>query len=123
MDAAVVLDGHRLPRVSRPTGAGHDRDVDGDRSRKGTTYAFAVRSRDAAGNWSAISNVVTGTPSGHAHRSSASRGDDRYLTAIAVSRGTFATGTVGTVVLATGKDYPDALSASALADRTTARCC
>ncbi|MHB8051639.1 MAG: cell wall-binding repeat-containing protein, partial [Coriobacteriia bacterium] len=42
-------------------------------------------------------------------------GDDRYATAIAVSADTFVAGSVDTVVLATGQDFPDALSASALA--------
>ena len=42
-------------------------------------------------------------------------GADRYETAIAVSRATWATGTVDTVVLATGEDYPDALCAAPLA--------
>ncbi len=42
-------------------------------------------------------------------------GADRYETAIAVSRATWATGTVDVVVLATGEDYPDALCAAPLA--------
>lgn len=42
-------------------------------------------------------------------------GIDRYATAIAASAETFAADSVETVVIATGQDFPDALSASALA--------
>ena len=45
---------------------------------------------------------------------SALRGIDRYETALAVSRHAFTPG-VGAVVLATGEDFPDALSAAPLA--------
>lgn len=42
-------------------------------------------------------------------------GADRYATAIAASRSTFGTGSVANVVLATGEDFADAVSASPLA--------
>jgi putative cell wall-binding protein len=42
-------------------------------------------------------------------------GRDRYLTAVAVSRSAFATGSASSVVLASGEDFPDALCASPLA--------
>ncbi len=42
-------------------------------------------------------------------------GDHRYLTAVDISSKTFAAGSCDTVVLATGADYPDALTASGLA--------
>jgi len=42
-------------------------------------------------------------------------GTDRYRTAVEVSRETFAAGSARTVVLATGRDFADALSASGLA--------
>ena len=42
-------------------------------------------------------------------------GSDRYATSIATSRSTFATGSCDSVVLATGRNFPDALGASGLA--------
>lgn len=42
-------------------------------------------------------------------------GTDRYATSIAVSRSTFETGTATTTVLASGEQFPDALTASSLA--------
>jgi putative cell wall-binding protein len=42
-------------------------------------------------------------------------GADRYATAIAASRSAFATGSCDAVVVATGRNYPDALGASGLA--------
>lgn len=42
-------------------------------------------------------------------------GGDRYQTAIAISRSTWATGSAPTVVLATGENWPDAVSGSSLA--------
>ncbi len=47
-------------------------------------------------------------------------GADRYATAIAISRAGFAADTPGTVYLATGSDFPDALSAIAPAGRLRA---
>jgi len=41
-------------------------------------------------------------------------GTDRYATALAVSRSTFATGTATTTVIASGENFPDALAASSL---------
>lgn len=43
------------------------------------------------------------------------RGYDRYETAVAASRSSFATGSVETVVVASGGDWPDALGGAALA--------
>jgi len=45
-------------------------------------------------------------------------GPDRYQTATNISRETFAAGSASTVVLATGRTFPDALSASGLAGVT-----
>jgi Tol biopolymer transport system component len=42
-------------------------------------------------------------------------GQDRYATSIAASRATFATGKCDSVIIATGRNYPDALSAAGLA--------
>ncbi len=42
-------------------------------------------------------------------------GTDRYKTAVAASRSAFTTGSAGTVVIASGENWPDALGASALA--------
>ncbi|TDB37967.1 MAG: cell wall-binding repeat-containing protein [Actinobacteria bacterium] len=42
-------------------------------------------------------------------------GADRYKTAVAASRSAFTTGSAGTVVIASGENWPDALGASALA--------
>ncbi len=44
-----------------------------------------------------------------------SAGADRYSTAISLSEGAFAAGSVTTAVVATGQDFPDALSAAGLA--------
>ncbi len=49
-------------------------------------------------------------------------GADRYGTAIAASRSEFPTGSVSTVVIATGQDFPDALSAGPWRVRTAAPC-
>jgi len=43
------------------------------------------------------------------------QGSSRYSTAVAASRSAFATGTVDTVIIASGSNWPDALGASALA--------
>ncbi len=43
------------------------------------------------------------------------QGADRYQTAVAASRSAFATGSAGTVVIASGDNWPDALGASTLA--------
>jgi hypothetical protein len=50
------------------------------------------------------------------------RGSDRYQTAIQVSQNGFAPG-VEAVVVATGENYPDALSAAPLASAYGGRCC
>lgn len=73
-------------------------------------YRYQVRARDNSGNLSAPSSAVSAIPLASYARLS---GSDRYATAIAVSKASFAT--AGTVVLATGQAFPDALSASALA--------
>jgi putative cell wall-binding protein len=44
-----------------------------------------------------------------------SGGSDRYATALAISRNNFVADSVVTAVIATGRDFPDALAASALA--------
>lgn len=50
------------------------------------------------------------------------QGTDRYATAIAVANDVFPSGAT-TAVVATGEAFPDALGASALPVRSTARCC
>ncbi len=42
-------------------------------------------------------------------------GSDRYATAVSLSASTYEAGSVGTVVVATGENFPDALSAAGLA--------
>jgi putative cell wall-binding protein len=76
------------------------------------TYYVEVRAFSGSGAYT-LSAGLGGTP----EFSSAVRlfGADRYKTALAVSAATFAADSCSTVVLATGQDFPDALSASALA--------
>lgn len=62
----------------------------------------------------AVAPVTVITPVDSA-RASRVWGMDRYATAIAVSREAFPAGETKTVVLATGENFPDALSASGLA--------
>jgi putative cell wall-binding protein len=62
-----------------------------------------------------VSDAVAAGLSGHATSGSVTRlaGADRYATAVAVSRGTFASGT--TVFVATGMTFPDALGGGPVA--------
>ena len=85
--------------------------LDFDCTTTGTHYV-EVRSFSGSGSYT-LTAAVGSTPEFVA----ADRlfGDDRYATAIAVSAATFADDSCDTVVLATGQDFPDALSASALA--------
>ncbi len=76
------------------------------------THSIAYWSVDAAGNTEG-SHTATFTVAGPVHDDLF--GPDRYDTAIAASRSQFPTGSVSTVVIATGRDFPDALSAGPLA--------
>lgn len=76
-------------------------------------YYFHVRARDGANNWGppAQRTVRIGAvpPSAEVTRVS---GTSRYETALEISRANF--GSAGTVVVATGADFPDALAAAGL---------
>lgn len=76
------------------------------------TYYVEVRSFSGSGSYT-LTAAVGPTPEFVAGERLF--GDDRYKTALAVSAATFADDSCDTVVLATGQDFPDALSASALA--------
>jgi len=80
----------------------------------GVEYAYEVRANDVATNVGPRSNTASAIPIGLGETNRVS-GDDRYLTAIESSRANFADGSVTTVVVATGKNFADALSASGLA--------
>ncbi len=77
----------------------------------GTTYTFRAVAKNAVGtsSMSAASSAIV--PSAPVHRVA---GTDRYATSAAISKATFATG-VGTVYIASGTTYPDALSGAAAA--------
>jgi len=76
------------------------------------TYYVEVRAFSGSGDYT-LGAALGATP----EFSSAVRlsGLDCYATALAISSATFAADSCSTVVLATGQDFPDALSASALA--------
>lgn len=76
------------------------------------TYYVEVRAYSGRGTYT-LSAALGATP----EFASAVRlyDADRYGTALAISRATFGADSCDTVVLATGQDFPDALSASALA--------
>ncbi len=86
-------------------------DLDVDR---GVEYFYEVRAVDTSTNVGPRSEQGSGAPFGEpvAERT---YGSDRYATALAISASTFAPSSVTTAVVATGKDFPDALSASGLA--------
>ncbi|TDB36968.1 MAG: hypothetical protein D9V44_10735 [Actinobacteria bacterium] len=81
---------------------------------KGEEYRYEVRAVDVATNVGPRSAEVTAVPLGLMDTTRTS-GADRYATAIALSSSAFADSTVTTAVVATGRDFPDALSASSLA--------
>ncbi len=81
---------------------------------KGVEFFYEVRAVDASTNVGPRSATVSGTPLGLLE-TSRTAGSDRYATAIALSSSTFADSSVTTAVVATGRDFPDALSASGLA--------
>ncbi len=110
----AAFDGATTVTVGPPSAAGTTETATVGGLTKGRTYAFALRSRDALGNWSDLSNIATVTPRGAGSVGGLLWGADRYETAIKASKSAFATGSVDTVVLATGHDFADALSASAL---------
>lgn len=78
---------------------------------RGGTYYVEVRSHSGAGAFALTWSV--GPRSG----ASIQRldGQNRYLTAVAISRNAFADGSCGTVLLATGEAFADALAAASLA--------
>ena len=81
----------------------------------GVEYAYRVRAVDGDTNVGPRSSQAAVVALG---RNELVRdfGNNRYDTALAVSRSTFATGSVETtVVIATGEDFPDALAGSSLA--------
>lgn len=83
--------------------------------RGGIEYAYRVRAVDTDTNVGPRSNDATVTAIA---RNEVIRDDgmDRYLTALDISESMFAAGSVETtVVIATGLDFPDALSGSSLA--------
>ncbi len=75
------------------------------------TQTVEFYSVDNAGNQEATKSAQFFVSVGSAELA----GLDRYQTAVAVSRSQFATGSVPTVVVATGQNFPDALAASPLA--------
>jgi len=80
----------------------------------GIEYGYEIRANDVATNVGPRSNTATAVSIGLGATDRVA-GDDRYLTAIESSKANFADGTVNTVVVATGKNFADALSASGLA--------
>jgi putative cell wall-binding protein len=85
-----------------------------DEAENGVEYGYEVRAIDGATNVSARSPLAFASPVGVGETARLA-GGSRYATALAISRATFANGSVDTVVVATGADYPDALAASGLA--------
>lgn len=80
----------------------------------GERYSYQVRAVDAATNVGPRATAVMPVPP-HVVALGRMSGDDRYDTAIAVSAASFAPSSVTTAVIATGRNFPDALSASGLA--------
>lgn len=80
----------------------------------GVEYAYEVRATDGATNVGPRSDTGFATSVGLGETNRVA-GEDRYLTAIESSKANFADGSVSTVVIATGKNFADALSASGLA--------
>ncbi|MET4003313.1 GH25 family lysozyme M1 (1,4-beta-N-acetylmuramidase), partial [Arthrobacter sp. UYCu511] len=77
----------------------------------GTTYTFRAAAKNAGGTSSMSTASSAIVPSAPVHRIA---GTDRYATSAAISKATFANG-VGTVYIASGTTYPDALSGAAAA--------
>lgn len=98
-----------IATVAAGQSAYEDADVD-----KGVEYSYEVRAVDAAGNVGPRSETATAAAMG-AGELDGIADEDRYLTSVAISQATFATGTVDTAVIATGLNYADALAASGLA--------
>lgn len=89
--------------------------VGGTRVSIGTTgdHMLAFRSADLLGHVEDV-RVVALRVYGSAEVNRVS-GADRYATSVAASKSTFADGSASTAVLASGRDFPDALAASGLA--------
>lgn len=104
-----------------PSEVGQDLSVTIKGRRPSTTYFYAVRAMDAAGNVGPVSNgVEVSTPAGRPGLEGVVRlsGADRIATAVAASRDAFPTrGSAQEVVVARADLYPDALSGVALAAR------
>jgi putative cell wall-binding protein len=81
---------------------------------KGEAYYYEVRAVDVATNVGPRSATVSVTPVGTMD-TDRTFGTDRYATAIALSESNFSDSSVTTAVVATGKNFPDALSAAGLA--------
>ncbi|MGB4592225.1 MAG: fibronectin type III domain-containing protein, partial [Coriobacteriia bacterium] len=77
-------------------------------------YYYEVRAVDASGNVGPRSATAMATLLGRGE-TTRTAGADRYATAIAISAATFPASSVTTAVVATGRDFPDALAASGLA--------
>jgi len=76
-------------------------------------HTLQYQSVDACGNTESLRTLtftVLGVPA-----VSRVAGANRYETALALSRSTYGDGSASTVILASGEDFPDALSASSLA--------
>jgi len=80
----------------------------------GVRYSYEVRAVDAATNVGPRATATMPVPP-HVVDLTRTAGEDRYDTAIAISEATFAASSVTTAVIATGRNFPDALSASGLA--------
>ncbi len=80
----------------------------------GVLYTYDVRAVDSATNIGPRASATMPVPP-HVVELDRTSGADRYSTAIAVSEATFPGSSVTTVVVATGRNYPDALSATGLA--------
>lgn len=81
---------------------------------EGVRYIYEIRAVDAATN---VGPRVEATmpPPPHVVELGRTAGENRYATAIAVSEATYPASSVTTAVLATGRNFPDALSAAGLA--------
>jgi putative cell wall-binding protein len=77
-------------------------------------YAYTVRAVDADTNVGPRADTALATPAA-ANQLDRDWGENRYETALAISEANYADDSVDTVVIATGRDFPDALAASGLA--------
>lgn len=80
----------------------------------GSQYFYEVRAVDASTNVGPRSVTASGIPVWVSELTT-TYGADRYATALALSEANFAASSVTTAVVATGKNFPDAMSAAGLA--------